>query len=193
MRIHQSILPAHREAAARLYWQAFGGKLGAVLGPDHKAWAFLDRVLDPTHALTAVDDKGRLLGVVGYKTRQSALVGGGMRDMVAVYGLLGALWRVVLIALLERDTENNRFLMDGIFVTPEARGQGVGTALLDAISKEAAARGYAEIRLDVIDSNPRARQLYERRGFVAVQTVQLGPLRHIFGFRSATTMVRAIG
>ena len=98
----------------------------------------------------------------------------------------------MLISALERDIENARFLMDGIFVTPAARGRGVGTALLDAICLEAKARGYAEVRLDVIDSNARARALYERTGFVARGTKELGPLRYVFKFRSATTMVRSV-
>ena len=79
--------------------------------------------------------------------------------------------------------------MDGIFVEPAARGRGVGTLLLQAIANEAAQRGYAEVRLDVIDTNDRARALYERRGFRPVKTNSTGLLRHVFGFRSATTMV----
>jgi ribosomal protein S18 acetylase RimI-like enzyme len=82
--------------------------------------------------------------------------------------------------------------MDGNFVDPTARGRGVGTALLDAIVDEARARGYAEVRLDVIDNNPRARTLYERRGFVAGDTQYLGPLKYLFGFSAATTMVRPV-
>ncbi|MFN7050921.1 MAG: N-acetyltransferase, partial [Gemmobacter sp.] len=39
VRLHLGILPAHRQAAARLYWQAFGGKLSRVLGPETKALA----------------------------------------------------------------------------------------------------------------------------------------------------------
>lgn len=39
-------LPPHlKPEAARLYWQAFGGKLGRVLGPDALALRFLDRVI----------------------------------------------------------------------------------------------------------------------------------------------------
>ena len=35
-------LPDHlRHDAARLYWQAFGGKLGRVLGPERLAFALL--------------------------------------------------------------------------------------------------------------------------------------------------------
>ena len=39
-------LPDHlRAEAAALYWQAFGGKLGRVLGPEEAALRFLTRVI----------------------------------------------------------------------------------------------------------------------------------------------------
>lgn len=175
---------------ATMYWQAFGQKLGRVMGPEHRAIAFINTVLDPTHALCARDEAGVLLGVAGFKTFDGALVGGTWRDLVRHYGWIGSTWRAALLALLERDTENERFLMDGVFVRDDARGMGVGTALLNAVSDEARERGYKEVRLDVIDTNPRARALYERRGFVAGANQQLGPLRYIFGFKSATIMTR---
>jgi ribosomal protein S18 acetylase RimI-like enzyme len=109
--------------------------------------------------------------------------------MAAVYGPLGALWRLALLALLSRDSENARFLMDGLFVAPEARGRGVGTRLLDTIAAEARARGYTEVRLDVVDENTRARALYERLGYRAVARHSTGLLRFVFRFRAATTMV----
>jgi ribosomal protein S18 acetylase RimI-like enzyme len=181
-----------RGAVTALYWDAFGGKLGRVMRPDHKALRFIESVLDSDHAICAHDPAGHLLGVAGFKTINGALVGGTFRDLAKVYGVAGAAWRAGLLALLERDTENKRFLMDGIFVSPNARGRGVGTALLTAIKTEAKHRGYSHVRLDVIDTNPRARALYERSGFVAHDTKHLGPLRILFRFRSATTMVCAV-
>ena len=183
---------AERPLVAEMYWAAFGDKLGRVMGPKARAVGFIEDVLDPTHALCARDSIGTLLGVAGFKTYESALVGGAWSDMVRHYGRWGSLWRAGLLALLERDTENQRFLMDGIFVTTAARGHGVGTALLDAICDEAKTRGYKEVRLDVIDSNPRARALYDREGFVAGGVQRLGPLRYVFGFESATTMIRRV-
>ena len=82
--------------------------------------------------------------------------------------------------------------MDGIFVASHARGQGVGTALLDAVCQEAAKQGYTQVRLDVINTNPRAKALYLKEGFQELETTDIGPLRHIFRFRSATKMVRNI-
>lgn len=179
---------AERTTVATLYWEAFGPKLGRVLGPRTKALRLLGRVLRPDHAICARDGTGRLIGVAGFKTAQGALAGGGLGDLVAIYGA-GALWRGAVLALIKRDIDNDRFLMDGLFVTEAARGQGVGTALLDAIAAEARARGYPAVRLDVIDTNPRARALYERHGFVAAGESRMGWLRHLFGFDRMTTMV----
>ena len=181
-----------RAQVAAMYWAAFGAKLGRVMGPKPRALGFIEDVLDPSHALCARDAGGGLVGVAGFKTHKGALVDGRWRDMTRHYGWLGSAWRVALLALLERDTENERFLMDGIFVADSAQGQGVGTVLLDAICAEAAARGYGAVRLDVIDTNPRARALYERRGFVAGEVQTLGPLKYFFGFESATVMIRKI-
>ena len=189
MRLTVGIDAAHHEKAAALYWQAFGGKLGVVLGPERKAIAFIKSVLSPEHGISAVDDDGRLVGVVGFKTVKGALVDGGFHDMRRIYGFVGATWRSGLLAALERDVENDCFLMDGIFVAEDARGQGIGTALLDAICAEGRRRGYSHIRLDVIDSNTRARALYENYGFEVTKTSQLGLLRWVFGFRTAAAMV----
>ena len=45
----------------------------------------------------------------------------------------------------------------------------------------------------MIETNPRARALYEREGFIATRTDRLGLLRYAFGFDAATTMIRVIG
>ena len=187
--ITRGFCETERSTVAQLYWDAFSGKLGPVMRPRARALAFFTSVLDPEFALTARDNAGTLLGVAGFKTTSGALVGGSLQDLARVYGWFGALWRAGVLSLLERDTVTDTLLMDGIFVSPEARGRGAGTALLTAIKNEARDRGLSSVRLDVIDSNPRARALYEREGFVAGKTDDIGPLRHIFGFRSATKMI----
>ena len=192
MRIQNGIPDGAEAEAAALYWDAFGEKLGIAMGPRKKGLAYILRVLDPSHAISAVDDSGALLGVVGFKTYNGALVGGDYSDITAIYGHFGGLWRAGLLSLLDRDIENKRFLMDGIFVAPHARSQGVGSALLHAIMEEGRTRGYPSLRLDVIDKNTRAKALYERHGFKSLKTSGLGPLKHIFKFQSATTMIKAL-
>lgn len=175
-----------------MYWQAFGGKLGRVMGPEPRAHAFLLRVLRADHCICALSDDGQLLGIAGFKSPQGSFAGGEAGDLRAVYGRIGAAWRGGLLRLLQSEVDNDRFLIDGICVAREARGHGVGSALVAALMAEATARGYQAIRLEVIDTNIRARALYERLGFAAWRVETLGPLRHVFGFSSAVTMVRAL-
>lgn len=183
---------AMRLRGARLYWEAFGGKLDRVLGPESRALTFFERVIRADHCIIALDGYGDLLGLVGFKTHQASFAGGTWGDLQAIYGRMGGLWRGMVLRALSREVDNDRFLLDGICVTGPARGQGVGTALLAAVCAEAVARGYPSVRLDVVDTNLRARKLYEREGFVATQSHRLGALKHVFGFAATITMVRPL-
>lgn len=60
-----------------------------------------------------------------------------------------------------------------VFVADEARGQGLGRALLDAVLAEARASEIAAVHLLVRPDNPRAIELYESRGFVRDDAVVL--------------------
>ena len=186
-------LHAHlRRDAARLYWEAFGGKLGRVLGPDAQAMAFFERVIRTEHCLAALDETGVLIGLAGFKTTSGSFAGGSWDDLIAVYGPFGGRWRGCILWALNREVDNDRFLVDGICVARGQRGKGVGSLLLAGLYDEAARRGYRSIRLDVVDENWRARTLYEREGFMATRTENLGPLRHVLGFAASTTMVRPL-
>ncbi|MFT4149331.1 MAG: GNAT family N-acetyltransferase [Paracoccaceae bacterium] len=191
-RILHGIPEPMRAQAVALYWQAFGPKLAPVMGPTAQARHFLTRVMRLHNAFAAVDERGRLVGIAGYRAPEGTFAGGTLADLRAIYGRTGAAWRAALLWRLANGADDGLFLIDGVCVTPEARGQGVGTALMAALCAEATVRGYPAARLEVIDSNLRARALYERLGFVAIQTQSIGLLRHVFGFAGATTMIRPL-
>ncbi len=181
--------PSQRDKAIELYWQAFKGKLHPVMKPEETALKFLRQIADPSHAISAVLSDGTLIGVAGFKTKKGSFIGGDLKEMCSAYGTVGGLWRSLILSTLDRPVQPGILLMDGIFVSAQARGHGVGSALLSAILEKAKVLGCSKVRLDVIDTNPRARALYERSGFTPAFTDDMGPLRHIFGFRKATAMI----
>lgn len=191
MELRAGLPDALRAEAAALYWNAFGGKLGRVLGPERLALAFVERVMRADHCIVALGPEG-LLGLAGFKTPEGSFAGGSPADLSAVYGRWGGAWRSGVMQLLGGEADSLRFLLDGLCVRPDMRGRGIGSALLAAICDEGRARGYGAVRLDVVDTNARARALYERRGFVLDRSTPIGPLRLIFGFRAAHTMVRQL-
>ncbi|MFD0981715.1 GNAT family N-acetyltransferase [Tropicimonas aquimaris] len=188
MRIVRGFPDERRDEVAALFWQAFSGKLGRVMAPERRALDFITHALRPAHAFSAETNDGRLLGVVGFKTQKGGLVAGGFSDLARSYGWFGALWRGPLLDLMERPLAEGEMLMDGIFVDAEARGEGVGSALIRTVIAEARALGMKEVRLDVIDINLRARALYERHGFRPAGRIESGLLSVLYGFHHATTM-----
>jgi len=52
--------------------------------------------------------------------------------------------------------------LDDLFVTPDARGAGAGTALLEALREHAKERGLSVVRWITAKDNQAARKLYDR-------------------------------
>ena len=63
----------------------------------------------------------------------------------------------------------------GMWVAQEARGQGIGAALMDAVEDWARSAGYAFIGLGVTTTNEPAIRLYEHKGYT--DTGERYPLR----------------
>lgn len=58
--------------------------------------------------------------------------------------------------------------MKRLYVSPRARGLGIGKALVDAVITAAGAIGYREMRLDTLPTMGEAVALYRTRGFVEI-------------------------
>lgn len=191
--IRRGLASAHRAEAARLYWQAFAPNLGRVMGPEDLALPYLARVMRADQAFCAIGPNGVLLGLAGFRTRSGAFAHGGRHDLIAIYGPFGAAWRGAAWRLLGPEREPWFFQLEGLCVREDARGRGIGSALVETICNEAVTRGHTEVCLDVTDTNPRARALYERTGFSVIREERLGLLSPLFGYKRAMRMVRQVG
>lgn len=188
IQIQRGIAPHHRRQAAALYDQAFGAKLGFAMPDASARHAILAEGFNPAYAYTAVRN-GQLLGLAGFQDDEASLTAGISFELLQRHlGFWKACRAALVLSLFQRQRAENALLMDGIAVAEHGRGQGLGTLLMKALMHHAEHQGVACIRLDVIDTNPAARRLYERLGFVAVSTDSTGPLHHVLGFRAATQM-----
>lgn len=66
---------------------------------------------------------------------------------------------------------NDKSEMDGLYiqnisVDALARGEGIGTKLMNFVTEFALQNGHSSLWLDVAYNNPKAKKLYEREGFV---------------------------
>ena len=71
----------------------------------------------------------------------------------------------------DRDKTNHKGYIWGMFVSPEARGQGVGKTMLSHLIDDAREmEGIEQLYLWVSTTSPRARSLYTSMGFERVGT-----------------------
>ncbi len=92
--------------------------------------------------------------------------------------------------LLEHRAKKNELYVDTIAVAERSRGLGIGSKLLRAVIDFGREEGFSYVKLSVIETNTRARSLYERMGFreESVRNVPY-PWSRTFGFSSTIDLV----
>jgi GNAT superfamily N-acetyltransferase len=131
------VQPTDRAAWQPLWdgYNAFYSRAGETALPaavTDTTWArFLDAA-EPLHALVAVDESSRLLGLAHYLFHRSS-----------------------------NRIEPVCYLQD-LFTAPEARGKGVGRALIEAVYTAASAAGTGRLYWHTQDGNATARALYDQ-------------------------------
>jgi ribosomal protein S18 acetylase RimI-like enzyme len=162
--------------------------------PDRdKRLRFLARAFAPDHSVVALRGD-ELVGMVGLSASEGRYRGGIMevpwdpRRFRDLLGVIGAIRAVIGLRGADHKPEHGELWVDGIAVSPEARGQGIGTRLLDEVASIARQEGFRWVRLDVADINPRAQALYERVGYRVTRVESFGYMRRIVGFGGMTSM-----
>ena len=181
-----------RHRAAQLYDVAFGSKSSLAVPDKKRRIDLLAKGLVLEHSISAIAN-GDLVGLAGFSTSDGSLTGGiEYRSLLSDLGFVGGNRAAAVFSLYDRQSREGELLMDGIVVDASCRGQGIGTRLFSCLIELARERGYSTIRLDVIDTNPGARRLYERLGFVAESTERFEFLRWLLGFGASTTMIYSL-
>ncbi len=171
--------------AAEVYYSEFRQKYdGLLLIPRSKEQALriLRQSMDLSKGYYALDNQGNLLGLVGLGFREGGFVKYKWDLLLKEFGFLGAVMRKVIKFFEAPRLKKGHMRIEGIVVTERAQGKGIGTALLNEVFEQAKQEDFQAIHLEVINTNPRARDLYHRLGFKDTGKVFYGPLTLKAGF-----------
>lgn len=98
-----------------------------------------------------------------------ALISGSPAHAVALLTLRPNVWYDGPVALL-----------DELYVAPERRGQGIGSALLAAAEAVVIQRGAEVLEINVDGEDTDARRFYERHGYANTEPGQDEPMLYYF-------------
>ncbi|MFL1998828.1 GNAT family N-acetyltransferase [Lysinibacillus irui] len=71
--------------------------------------------------------------------------------------------------IIDQEAHEDEAYIDTVCVSPQARGKGIGTLLLQFAEELTKQRGYKKLSLNVETQKEDARRLYERLGFVITE------------------------
>ncbi|AGT07365.1 GNAT family N-acetyltransferase [Paracoccus aminophilus] len=170
----EGIAPAHLDAAAALFWQAFGREVLPFPTSAARGVALIRHALRAEKALSALDPQGALAALVGIRDAEGGFLAPEAGAFAQVWGCLGGGLERVTNALHRSGPETADMVLDGLVVRPDLRGQGYGRALIAAASHRAARRGYHGLRAEVARANAAARALYLSLGFQPLGQSRIG-------------------
>jgi ribosomal protein S18 acetylase RimI-like enzyme len=180
-----------RREVAEIVYVAFQRKLAPLIGSPEQGIAILEKALDPALAIVAVC-QGQPVGVAGLQYGGRNFVRPQRSEFIRQFGSLSGTIRFVMFKLFALAYDQKDMYIDILAVSPAMRGKGIGTLLLDAVFQTAREKGFKSVSLEVVDTNPDARRLYERVGFVAQHTYPYPYLRGIAGFSASIKMVKPL-
>ena len=173
--------PAHLDQAASIFYEAFRLKLHHLelfARTREQAMRVLKGSFRPDNAIFAFEQE-RLVGLVGLEHADGQrFLDINPAVLRSEFGRFGALWRTAWLQISHAYQRPGQGLMriDSIAVEAGGRGKGVGTLLLNQAIEHARQLGCRAVMLEVVDTNPRARQLYERMGFYVHKEEWYGPI-----------------
>lgn len=186
------------EQAAGVYYEAFKYKLQYLwlfTNKRQQAISFLTRSLMIKNGLYAIK-AGRVIGLVGMQKNKESYIDATFRLFLKTFGWFGASWRYAAFKVYKffvGSPKEHELRIDWLAVAGEARGLGVGSKLLQKVQEIASDMGRTSLVLEVVDTNPQARRLYERIGFVHTSTTKLGFITSRAGFKAVHYMSKPIG
>jgi ribosomal protein S18 acetylase RimI-like enzyme len=182
-----------RRQAASIYEGAFGRNFSLAIPKEDQRVAILERCFDGDYAITAFSGD-KLLGLAGLQTETVSFTRGLTYDLLRTeLDFFESLRAALVLGAYTNRPESGELYIEGIAVHPKFRGDGIGGRLLDEVVCYASQNNMKRILLEVVDTNPRAQLLYERKGFQAMKTNRFPLLKPVLGFSASTTMSIDVG
>ena len=161
-----------RKQAAIICYEGFRSQIEWLIGSQQKGVALLEASFNAELGLTALM-QGQLVGFIGLKYENRPFFQFERSHCIRELGLIRGLLAFLLLNNISLVKPlSNEVYIAVLVVDASMRGKGIGSLLMQAAFEIAQQNQCTAVVLDVANTNPDARRLYERLGFKLVRTIE---------------------
>ncbi|MBM3705715.1 MAG: GNAT family N-acetyltransferase [Actinobacteria bacterium] len=179
------------EKAVEILYEAFSRKISALIKSREKAIEIHKRALKLPYVFFALLD-GEIIGIAGLHYSNQSFLEFRYTDIRKSFNPFKSVFYYFVFRMVVPKIGKDVIRIDSLAVDVHFRGNGVGTMLIEEVCEFARKNGFREVMLEVVDTNPRAKALYERLGFVQKKVKKYYFLTRSAGFSSESIMSRQI-
>lgn len=161
---------------------------------EKKIFAYLLKNLNYPNVICAVS-KGKIAGVLGVKNINDSCVNYNKSNFIETFGYFNGYYKYLknkLTSFFESTPKEDETVIEMISVSSEFRSKGIGSFLINQIFTIEKKKKKYKILLEVVNTNPRAKSLYEKLGFQVKKKIYFGFLTCSSGFTSVEYMFKEI-
>ena len=188
IQLHWGLPERYRLKVAAMLYDIFERKFRYMLGPRSLAVPFFATQLVPRFALLATQNRN-LVGMAAAKTSSGELLTIRFLPWLRIYRQRALRSFIIGAPFYFERRKPDVLTLTSLSVKPAFRGKGIGTSLINEFIRIGSQRGFRSVHLEVINSNFRAKALYERLGFTVInyQTIPV-PWDRWLGFTGKYAM-----
>ena len=175
-----------------IYFQAFGQKITSLIKQESKAREIIKKSINYDMAFYALDKNKNLLGFLGFQTTEIGFIEFEFSYFKEIFKPIPAFLKWMILRVFRPRVRVNEIRIDSIAVDASQRGNNIGTLLIERFFSFAKLNDFERTYLEVVDTNPRAKKLYERLGFKTKKTVNFYFFTRSAGFSAEDIMYKTL-
>lgn len=188
IQIHFGAPKDQRRKIAKIYYEAFQDKLGVIFGNKRKAETLFSTSLCDERILVAYKD-GVAVGFAGLQYQGKKFMEPSLTQVVRIYGLETIRVLLFFFFSIFNNPKPNQLYLEILAVSKDQQNKGIGTKLIQSTIEHARSKKIPQIKLEVVNTNPKAKKLYQRIGFRKAKDHKIPyPFNTLVGFRIITEM-----
>ena len=188
LQIRLGVPKNQRRRVAQIFYETFQDKLKRIFGNKQKFESLIASSLRDDRILVAIIDEV-VVGFAGLHYHKKTYSDPSFSQIVKIFGLTTIRALLFLIVSSFNKPKPHQLHLDTLAVSTEEQGKGIGTRLLQSTIDLARTQNISQIKLEVIQTNQKAKKLYEKIGFKTAKVTNIPyPFSYLIGFRSFDEM-----